>query len=108
MATKVLVVDDSITMRALISSALEKISGIQVVGTAESAAEARAEVERLQPDVIIAFMTTSAVLALLSARGLPAATIVSERTCGMVSVISRRPLSRTSRTTIAKKCAPSP
>jgi two-component system chemotaxis response regulator CheB len=52
MATKVLVVDDSITMRALISSALEKISGIQVVGTAESAAEARAEVERLQPDVM--------------------------------------------------------
>jgi len=40
----------------------------------------RREWERLQPDVIIAFMTTSAVLALLSARGLPAATIVSERT----------------------------
>ncbi len=52
MATKVLVVDDSITMRALISSALEKISGIQVVGTAESAAEARQEVERLNPDVM--------------------------------------------------------
>lgn len=52
MATKVLVVDDSITMRALISGALEKISGIQVVGTAESAAEARQEVERLNPDVM--------------------------------------------------------
>ena len=52
MATKVLVVDDSITMRALISGALEKISGIQVVGTAESAAEARQEVERLKPDVM--------------------------------------------------------
>lgn len=52
MATKVLVVDDSITMRALISSALEKISGIQVVGTAESADEARQEVERLKPDVM--------------------------------------------------------
>ena len=52
MATKVLVVDDSLTMRALISGALEKISGIQVVGTAESAAEARDEVERLKPDVM--------------------------------------------------------
>ncbi|QJU58863.1 response regulator [Sphingomonas sp. AP4-R1] len=52
MATKVLVVDDSITMRALISGALEKISGIQVVGTADSAAEARAEVDRLRPDVM--------------------------------------------------------
>ena len=52
MATKVLVVDDSITMRALISGALEKIAGIQVVGTAESAAEARQEVERLKPDVM--------------------------------------------------------
>ena len=52
MATKVLVVDDSLTMRALISGALEKIAGIQVVGTAESAAEARQEVERLKPDVM--------------------------------------------------------
>lgn len=52
MATKVLVVDDSLTMRALISSALEKIPGIKVVGTAESADEARLEVERLSPDVM--------------------------------------------------------
>lgn len=52
MATKVLVVDDSLTMRALISGALEKIPGIKVVGTAESADEARREVERLTPDVM--------------------------------------------------------
>lgn len=52
MATKVLVVDDSLTMRALISSALEKIAGIDVVGTADSADEARREVERLHPDIM--------------------------------------------------------
>jgi two-component system chemotaxis response regulator CheB len=52
MATKVLVVDDSLTMRALISGALEQIAGIEVVGSADGAAEARLEVERLKPDVM--------------------------------------------------------
>ena len=39
--TKVLVVDDSLTMRALISGALERIPGVEVVGMADGAAEAR-------------------------------------------------------------------
>lgn len=50
--TKVLVVDDSLTMRALISRVLETLPGIKVVGAADGAAEARAEVERLKPDVM--------------------------------------------------------
>jgi two-component system chemotaxis response regulator CheB len=50
--TKVLVVDDSLTMRALISRVLESLPGIQVVGAADGAAEARIEVERLKPDVM--------------------------------------------------------
>jgi two-component system chemotaxis response regulator CheB len=50
--TKVLVVDDSLTMRALISRVLESLPGIKVVGAADGAAEARSEVERLRPDVL--------------------------------------------------------
>lgn len=50
--TKVLVVDDSLTMRALISNVLDGLPGIEVVGTADSAAEARLEVERLNPNVM--------------------------------------------------------
>ena len=38
---KVLVVDDSLTMRVLISGALERIKGVTVVGAADGAAEAR-------------------------------------------------------------------
>lgn len=51
-ATKVLVVDDSLTMRALISGALERIPNVEVVGLADGAEEARALVERLRPDVM--------------------------------------------------------
>ena len=51
-ATKVLVVDDSLTMRALISRALDGIPGVDVVGAADGAAEARVEVARLKPDVM--------------------------------------------------------
>lgn len=51
-ATKVLVVDDSLTMRALISGALERIPNVQVVGLADGADEARALAERLHPDVM--------------------------------------------------------
>ena len=51
-ATKVLVVDDSMTMRALISGALERIPGVEVVGLADGAAEAREMVETLKPDVM--------------------------------------------------------
>lgn len=51
-ATKVLVVDDSLTMRALISSALERIPNVQVVGLADGAAEARALVAQVKPHVM--------------------------------------------------------
>ena len=50
--TKVLVVDDSMTMRALISGALERIPGVEVVGLADGAAEAREMVESLRPHVM--------------------------------------------------------
>lgn len=51
-ATKVLVVDDSLTMRALLSGALERIPDVVVVGSADGADEARAMVEQLRPDVM--------------------------------------------------------
>jgi two-component system chemotaxis response regulator CheB len=51
-ATKVLVVDDSLTMRALISGALERIPGVEVVGLADGAAEARQMVTALHPHVM--------------------------------------------------------
>jgi two-component system, chemotaxis family, protein-glutamate methylesterase/glutaminase len=50
--TKVLVVDDSLTMRALLSSALERIPDVVVVGAANGADEAREMSARLNPDVI--------------------------------------------------------
>lgn len=50
--TKVLVVDDSLTMRALISGALERLPGVTVVGMADGAAEAREMVATLRPDVM--------------------------------------------------------
>ncbi|WP_419826675.1 chemotaxis protein CheB [Sphingomonas sp.] len=52
LVTKVLVVDDSLTMRALISGALEKIPGVKIVGLADGAAEARKLVAEHNPDVI--------------------------------------------------------
>lgn len=51
-ATKVLVVDDSLTMRALISGALERIKDVEVVGLADGAEEARAMVASLHPHVM--------------------------------------------------------
>lgn len=51
-STKVLVVDDSLTMRALISGALERIPNVEVVGLADGADEARELTSRLHPDVI--------------------------------------------------------
>ena len=50
--TKVLVVDDSLTMRALISRALDGIPGVQVVGAADGAIEAREMVSKFRPDVM--------------------------------------------------------
>jgi len=49
---KVLVVDDSLTMRALFSSALERSKDIVVVGAAGDAAEARQLIEELRPNVL--------------------------------------------------------
>jgi len=49
---KVLVVDDSLTMRALLSGALERIPGVVVVGSADGADEARAMRDQLHPDVM--------------------------------------------------------
>ncbi|WP_230483518.1 chemotaxis protein CheB [Sphingomonas sp. Leaf21] len=49
---KVLVVDDSLTMRVLISGALERIKGVTVVGAADGAAEAREMVEQYRPEVM--------------------------------------------------------
>ncbi|GGB21079.1 chemotaxis response regulator protein-glutamate methylesterase [Sphingomonas metalli] len=49
---KVLVVDDSLTMRALVSGMLEKDKDIQVVGLADGAEEARRMVKDLKPTVM--------------------------------------------------------
>ena len=51
-AVKVLVVDDSLTMRALLSGALERIPGVVVVGSADGADEARAMRQQFHPDVM--------------------------------------------------------
>jgi two-component system chemotaxis response regulator CheB len=50
--TKVLIVDDSVTMRALFTSALEKSSDIVVLDTAANADEARDLIGRLKPDIV--------------------------------------------------------
>ncbi len=52
MAIKVLVVDDSTTMRALFSSALERDKNIIVVGAANGASEAREMIAQYHPDVM--------------------------------------------------------
>jgi len=49
---RVLVVDDSFMMRTLVSSALERIPNVEIVGEAASAAEARELVPQLHPDVM--------------------------------------------------------
>lgn len=49
---RVLIVDDSITMRALFTTVLEEAPGITVLDCAANAAEARTLIERLKPDVV--------------------------------------------------------
>jgi two-component system, chemotaxis family, protein-glutamate methylesterase/glutaminase len=49
---RVLVVDDSPTMRLLIARSLREGGGIEVVGEAENAADAREAMKRLDPDVV--------------------------------------------------------
>ncbi len=51
-AVRVLVVDDSATMRSLISSTLDADPDIDVVGNAGDASQARAAIKQLNPDVI--------------------------------------------------------
>ena len=49
---RVLVVDDSATMRGLIKAALERDPGVEVVGQAADALEARQAIKVLNPDVV--------------------------------------------------------
>jgi two-component system, chemotaxis family, protein-glutamate methylesterase/glutaminase len=49
---KVLIVDDSSTMRGLIATALARDAGIEVVGEAEDPLQARQAIKALNPDVI--------------------------------------------------------
>ncbi len=49
---RALIVDDSATMRGLIAAALRRDPGIEVVGQATCAAEARQAIKTLNPDVI--------------------------------------------------------
>ncbi|HLH50651.1 MAG TPA: response regulator, partial [Roseiarcus sp.] len=51
-AVRVLVVDDSRTMRGLISAELLRDPSIQVVGEAANAQEAREAIKALNPDVV--------------------------------------------------------
>ncbi|NQX93991.1 MAG: chemotaxis response regulator protein-glutamate methylesterase [Erythrobacter sp.] len=52
MSVRVLIVDDSAVMRALITRKLMEDKGIEVVGTARDAAEARKLIKALDPDVV--------------------------------------------------------
>jgi two-component system chemotaxis response regulator CheB len=52
MSVRTLIVDDSLTMQALIRRKLAADPAIEVVGTASSAEEARAKVKELDPDVL--------------------------------------------------------
>ena len=52
MSVRVLVVDDSATMRALVAARLSRHEDIEVVGLAENAAQARAVMKALAPDVV--------------------------------------------------------
>lgn len=49
---RVLVVDDSAAMRALFCDILDNAKGVTVCGTARNADEARAQLEKLKPDVL--------------------------------------------------------
>jgi two-component system, chemotaxis family, protein-glutamate methylesterase/glutaminase len=52
MSIRVLIVDDSPTMRALLAEALRPEADIEVVGTAVDAREARTKIKELNPDVV--------------------------------------------------------
>jgi DNA-binding NarL/FixJ family response regulator len=50
---KVLIVDDSITLRERLSEMLSRVAGLEVIGEAESVAQARSAIRDLLPDVVI-------------------------------------------------------
>lgn len=52
MTTRVLIIDDSPTMRAILMSRLREQPDIEVVGAASDAAEGREMIKRLDPDVV--------------------------------------------------------
>lgn len=52
MATRILIVDDSIVMRKIITRMIEKDPGLTVVGTATNGREAIEKIEELRPDVV--------------------------------------------------------
>lgn len=52
MSVRVLIVDDSPTMRAILMSRLREQPDIEVVGTASNAAEGREMIKRFDPDVV--------------------------------------------------------
>lgn len=52
MTIRVLIIDDSPTMRAILMSRLREAPGIEVAGTASNAAEGREAIKRLDPDVV--------------------------------------------------------
>lgn len=52
MKTRVLIIDDSATMRAILMSRLREQGDIEVVGTASNAAEGRTMIKQLDPDVV--------------------------------------------------------
>lgn len=50
---KVLIVDDSQVMREKLSEMLSRVHGLEIVGEAESVAEARRAIEELEPGLVI-------------------------------------------------------
>ena len=52
MSIRVLIIDDSATMRAILTARLSGLADIQVVGMASNAAEGRQAIKQLEPDVV--------------------------------------------------------
>ena len=52
MAIRVLIIDDSATMRSILAARLVNAPDIQIVGTAADANEGRAQIKALEPDVV--------------------------------------------------------
>lgn len=50
---RVLIVDDSQALRERLAGMLDKVSGLSVVGLADSVSDARRSIEELRPDLVI-------------------------------------------------------